>query len=61
MHVLIINGSPRVKEYSNTDKILARFTKDLQKTERHLSSTRSRTGSSGIPSGMLFIKILTSL
>ena len=26
MHVLIINGSPRVKEYSNTDKILARFT-----------------------------------
>ena len=29
MHVLIINGSPRVKEYSNTDKILARFTEGL--------------------------------
>ena len=29
MHVLIINGSPRVKEYSNTDKILEKFTKGL--------------------------------
>lgn len=29
MHVLIINGSPRVKEYSNTDKILEMFTKGL--------------------------------
>ncbi len=29
MHVLIINGSPRVKAYSNTDKILARFTEGL--------------------------------
>lgn len=26
MHVLIINGSPRVKAYSNTDKILEKFT-----------------------------------
>lgn len=26
MHVMIINGSPRVKKYSNTDKILAKFT-----------------------------------
>ncbi|SCW26832.1 Multimeric flavodoxin WrbA [Ruminococcaceae bacterium YRB3002] len=25
MHVLIINGSPRVKKFSNTDKIIARF------------------------------------
>ena len=29
MHVLIINGSPRVKEYSNTDKILEKFTKGM--------------------------------
>ncbi|MCR5672793.1 MAG: hypothetical protein K6F87_03640 [Lachnospiraceae bacterium] len=29
MHVLIINGSPRVKQYSNTDKILACFTRGL--------------------------------
>ena len=29
MHVLIINGSPRVKKYSNTDKILAKFTEGL--------------------------------
>lgn len=29
MHVLIINGSPRVKKYSNTDKILAKFTAGL--------------------------------
>ncbi|MCR5107124.1 MAG: hypothetical protein K6B28_03090 [Lachnospiraceae bacterium] len=29
MHVLIINGSPRVKKYSNTDKILERFTGGL--------------------------------
>ncbi|MCR5509145.1 MAG: hypothetical protein K6F34_10700 [Lachnospiraceae bacterium] len=26
MHVMIINGSPRVKQYSNTDKILEKFT-----------------------------------
>ncbi len=30
MHVLIINGSPRVKEYSNTDKILDKFTSGLK-------------------------------
>ena len=29
MHVLIINGSPRVKKYSNTDKILEKFTKGM--------------------------------
>ena len=30
MHVLIINGSPRVKKYSNTDKILDSFTKGMK-------------------------------
>ncbi|MBP5554249.1 MAG: flavodoxin family protein [Lachnospiraceae bacterium] len=29
MHVLIINGSPRIKKYSNTDKILSEFTKGM--------------------------------
>ncbi|MCR5357068.1 MAG: NAD(P)H-dependent oxidoreductase [Lachnospiraceae bacterium] len=29
MHVLIINGSPRVKAFSNTDKILEQFTKGM--------------------------------
>ena len=29
MHVLIINGSPRVKKYSNTDKILEKFTEGM--------------------------------
>ena len=29
MHVLIINGSPRVKKYSNTDKILEKFIKGM--------------------------------
>ena len=29
MHVVIIHGSPRVKEFSNTDKILAKFTEGL--------------------------------
>ena len=29
MHVLIINGSPRVKQYSNTDKILEKITEGL--------------------------------
>ena len=29
MHVLIINGSPRIKEHSNTDKILEQFTKGM--------------------------------
>ncbi|MCR5033395.1 MAG: NAD(P)H-dependent oxidoreductase, partial [Lachnospiraceae bacterium] len=32
MHVLIINGSPRVKKYSNTDKILTAFTRGLTET-----------------------------
>lgn len=31
MHVMIINGSPRVKKYSNTDKILAKFTAGLSR------------------------------
>ena len=30
MHVLIINGSPRVRKYSNTDKILTMFTKGMR-------------------------------
>lgn len=29
MHVVIINGSPRVSKYSNTDKIIASFGKGL--------------------------------
>ncbi len=29
MHVLIINGSPRVRKFSNTDKILAKFTEGM--------------------------------
>ncbi|MBO7563614.1 MAG: hypothetical protein J6T40_02050 [Clostridiales bacterium] len=29
MHALIINGSPRVKKYSNTDKILLKFTEGM--------------------------------
>ncbi len=29
MHVLIINGSPRIKQYSNTDKILEKFTEGM--------------------------------
>ena len=29
MHVLIINGSPRIKKYSNTDKILEKFTQGM--------------------------------
>lgn len=30
MHVLIINGSPRVKKYSNTNYILVKFTEGLR-------------------------------
>lgn len=29
MHVLIINGSPRVKQFSNTDKIIEKFVKGM--------------------------------
>ena len=29
MHVLIINGSPRVKKFSNTDKIIDKFTRGM--------------------------------
>lgn len=32
MHVLIINGSPRVKKYSNTNAILEKFTEGLRET-----------------------------
>lgn len=32
MHVIIINGSPRVQKYSNTDKILQSFGKGLQES-----------------------------
>ncbi|MBO4826575.1 MAG: flavodoxin family protein [Prevotella sp.] len=32
MHVVIINGSPRVRKYSNTDKIIQSFVKGLEKT-----------------------------
>ena len=32
MHVLIINGSPRVKKYSNTNYILEKFTEGLRET-----------------------------
>ncbi|MBR6003529.1 MAG: NAD(P)H-dependent oxidoreductase, partial [Lachnospiraceae bacterium] len=30
MHLLIINASPRAKQYSNTDKILDEFSKGLK-------------------------------
>lgn len=46
MHVLIINGSPRVKAYSNTDKILAKFTEGLTENgttfEQHEVSDRKQ-------------------
>ena len=32
MHVVIINGSPRVQKYSNTDKIIQSFGKGLQES-----------------------------
>ena len=31
MHVVIINGSPRVQKFSNTDKIIQSFGKGLEK------------------------------
>ena len=30
MHVVIINGSPRVQKFSNTDKIIQSFVKGFQ-------------------------------
>ncbi len=33
MHVIIINGSPRVQKYSNTEKIIAAFAKGLAEKE----------------------------
>lgn len=33
MHVVIINGSPRVQKYSNTEKIIASFAKGLSEKE----------------------------
>ncbi|MBO4689078.1 MAG: NAD(P)H-dependent oxidoreductase [Clostridiales bacterium] len=32
MHALIINGSPRIKKYSNTDKILSEFTEGMRES-----------------------------
>lgn len=32
MHALIINGSPRVKKYSNTDKILGKITEGMKES-----------------------------
>lgn len=31
MHLVIINGSPRVQKYSNTDKIISSFAKGFCK------------------------------
>ena len=46
MHVLMINGSPRVKKYSNTDKILDKFIEGLCETgttyERYEISDRKQ-------------------
>ncbi len=45
MHVVIINGSPRVQKYSNTEKIIASFAKGLSEKgasfETHAISNRS--------------------
>lgn len=44
MHVVIINGSPRVQKYSNTEKIIAAFAKGLSEAgstfEAHAISDR---------------------
>ena len=44
-HVVIINGSPRAKKFSNTDKILQSFTKGLEeaKTTYELYSLSNRS------------------
>lgn len=46
MHVLIINGSPRTPKYSNTEKIVKAFSKELVKkgkgVERYCISVRSK-------------------
>ncbi len=46
MHALIINGSPRVKKYSNTDKILDKFTSGMSEAgstcEQYEISDRSQ-------------------
>lgn len=48
MHALIINGSPRVKKYSNTDKILEKITSGMTKSgstfEQYEISDRSQWG-----------------
>lgn len=48
MHVVIINGSPRISKYSNTDKIIASFGKGLTETgasfETHAISDRNSWG-----------------
>ena len=44
MHVMIINGSPRVEKYSNTDKIIAAFAEGLSEAgatfEKHAVSRK---------------------
>ena len=44
MHVVIINGSPRVEKYSNTEKIIDAFAEGLTKAgatfERYAISSR---------------------
>ena len=44
MHVVILNGSPRIRKYSNTDKIIEQFGKGLQEAgadyELHTLSNR---------------------
>lgn len=38
MHVVIINGSPRVQKYSNTEKIIAAFAKGLSEAESNFET-----------------------
>lgn len=44
MHVLMINGSPRVQKYSNTDKIIDSFARGLSSkgvtSEKYVVSDR---------------------
>ena len=49
MHVVIINGSPRVQKYSNTDKIIAVFAKGLSEkgnTFEHMQFPIEKHGTS---------------
>lgn len=38
MHVLIINGSPRVQKYSNTDKIITKLVMGMKETDPNIST-----------------------